>query len=121
MRPEWFRLDCDMPDHPALTYLHEEGRHSAIWLYVWSIAYSAKRLTDGFVPHALPRQWGFKPRDVEQLLNLGLWSEYENAPGVRAYLIVGYLDRQPSREEWESMIRNRRNAALARWGNKGRT
>jgi hypothetical protein len=118
-RPLWFRLDCDIADDPALAYLHEEGRHGAVWLYIRGLAYASRHLTDGFVPRNLPRQWGFKPRDVEQLTNLGLWNEYQEAAGMPGgYIITGYLNSQPSREQWERAIAQRRNAALARWGKR---
>jgi hypothetical protein len=117
-RPQWFRLDCDIPDDPAFSYLREQGNDSAITLHIWAMAYCARRLTDGFVPYLLPRQWGFKPRDAEALINLGMWKEYEEPGLSHGYFIVGYLDQQPSREQWERFMSRQRNAALARWARK---
>ncbi len=114
-RPLWFRVDCSDPSSPALDYLHEQGEHAACWLWLMGNAYAAERLTDGFVPHGLPKRWGFKDRHAQLLTDLGLWKEWEEGPTYRGWVIQGFLDRNVSREEWEAKILQRRNAALRRW------
>lgn len=104
----WARLDDKFHSHPSTW----EVGLDANGLYVRGISYAADQLTDGF----LPEPWVManlpatrRARDgflvVERLVNAGLWEKLDNG-----YLIVGYLDYNPTRES----VLKERNAAAQR-------
>lgn len=84
------RLDDIFPEHPKVAALSDR----AFRVHVRGICYSAKVLSDGFVPQALAKQWG--AASVRSLVSEGLWS-VENG----GYLIHDYLDYNPSRSQVE--------------------
>jgi hypothetical protein len=86
----WVKLDDQFADHPKVL----EAGPLASWLYVCSLTYSARILTDGFIPKAQVRRLA----DVEnaqeladKLVEVGLWDCVENG-----YQIHDYLDYNPS-------------------------
>lgn len=109
----WVKLDDQFTDHPKIA----QAGALAGWLYVCGLTYSARYLTDGFVPAAQVRRLA----DVDnaetlaaRLVAAGLW---EPAPG--GYQIHDYLDYQPSGEA----VRKERaasNARVAEWRTKKR-
>lgn len=88
----WVRIDDSFPDHPKAV----QAGPMACWLYVCSIAYANRYLTDGFIPE---RQiWRLIDSDdaealADALIDAGLWEQAENG-----YQIHDYLDYQPSAE-----------------------
>lgn len=88
----WVRLDDGFPDHPKVA----AAGPLAAWLYVCGLAYSARLLTDGFIPAAQARRLADVPEAgalAVRLVEVGLW---EVAKG--GYRIHDYLDYQPSAE-----------------------
>jgi len=119
----WVRIDDDFLDHPKMAAVGPVGW--GVWLA--SIAWCNRELTDGFLPAAVADALGGRTRVwlddtphqlvvrhgaeetpldadfvAELLVKAGLW---ERVPG--GYRIHDYLDYQPSREE----VTRRREAA----------
>lgn len=89
----WLRLDDAFADHPKIV----AAGPLAGWLHICGLLYSARLLTDGFIPTGQVR----KLADVENALELaqqlcqaGLWE-----PCDGGYQIHDYLEYNPSREE----------------------
>lgn len=117
-RPLWFRLDCDIAEHPTIMQLQEQREYEALWAYVILIAYCTRHLTDGVVPRELPGRLGIKRRTLQVLVRNELLSDTVPA-GFTGWFLPGFLDRQPSADEWQTMISKKRNAALTRWSTRG--
>ena len=82
------RLDDIFPEHPKVAALSDR----AFRVHVRGICYSAKVLSDGFVPFAIARGWGDKP--VSELTLAGLW---DAVPG--GFSIHDFLDFNPSKSQ----------------------
>lgn len=80
-------------------------------LYVRCGIWSARNLTDGFVPGEIAAGYG-SPEQARKLVDVGLWGAVEGG-----YRMPSYLDRNESAEQ----VRNRRQADAdrkARWREK---
>jgi hypothetical protein len=89
----WVRLDDGFPDHPKAV----QAGPLACWLYVCSLAYANRYLTDGFIPDRQIARLidAKKPAALAAILvSVGLWEEIEGG-----YRIHDYLDYQPSAEK----------------------
>lgn len=100
----WAKLDDQLPTHPKMA----EAGTLAQLLYLNSLAYSSRYLTDGFIPIAVVRQlvtWDFEPApdnytlaqrlvDAKAGREFGLWEVVDGG-----YLIHDYLEYNPSREQ----------------------
>ena len=106
----WVRLDDAIYDHPKFDAVPKPSR----WVWICSLAYANRHLTDGFIPsHALRRING-SSRDAGELVTAGLW-----LPDDGGWEIHDYLEHQRSREQIESerlAIRRR----VDRWRRNGR-
>ena len=88
----WAKFDDQFYDHPKIRSIDP----LAAFLWVCSISYSARHLTDGFVPQTMPRaliNLEEKPHTktlldalVRQLLKVGLWHKAEGGYQVHDYL-----------------------------------
>jgi hypothetical protein len=65
----WFRVDDGFWGHPKRLQLS----YSAIGLWTVAGSWVARNLTDGHVPRAVLRTLGGSKRDVNALINAGLW------------------------------------------------
>jgi hypothetical protein len=108
----WVKVDDSFPDHPKARAAGVAGRD----LFLKSLCYSAKYLTDGFIPTAVVSDWikGFCRHESDAVSRLlhpppgfshGLWEEVEGG-----YRIHDYLDYAPSKEQ----VRAERRAAKER-------
>lgn len=101
----WVRIDDGFATHPKIAELSDR----AFRAHVEALCYCAQHLTDGKVPGALARSLG--KRSVDELTGGGLWEQ--NGVG---YVIHGYLDYNPSREQ----VEDERRKARERRANAGR-
>ena len=95
----WVRLDDAMPDKPKVRHVGPLGQA----LHVAGICYSARHLTDGFLPEsAIPTLIDLKPRELKALVSKML----EVSPGQSnplwhrepgGYQIHDYLEYNPNR------------------------
>lgn len=85
----WARLDDSFAEHPKVGRLSD----TAFRAHVTAICYSARLLTDGFVPDAAVRAYPRKA--VEELRKIGLWERDSDGSG---WWLHDYLDYNPTRE-----------------------
>lgn len=116
----WVRISDDIDEHPKTANLSD----SAFALFVASLAYCNRNLTDGFVPHAvglgkLRYCEGNTVPVIHELENAGLW---EVSPG--GWKVHDYHDYQPSRatvlkkrENTRKRVARHRNASSNATGN----
>lgn len=87
----WARLDDNFHAHPRTL----QSGLEANGLFARAISYCAQYLTDGYLPSEWAEgQGGKKP--VQKLIDAGLLERIEGG-----YLVIGYLERNPSREQVE--------------------
>lgn len=88
----WARLDDNFHAHPRTLM----AGFDANGLYARALSYCAGYLTDGFVPNEWVDGQGARKLAVK-LVETGFFEAIEGG-----YLVIGYLDHNPSREEIES-------------------
>jgi hypothetical protein len=113
----WVRIDCTHQRHPKVV----QAGPMAELLDLRGIAYSAEMELDGRVPSAALGQIGRGiPRvrvAVNRLVKVGRWRAASRRDGGDGWVIVGFLDAQPSKAEREAeraAARDRQRAARAR-------
>ena len=122
----WVRIDDNIVDHPKMV----EVGHRGLALFVASLCYASKHLTDGFIPKSavpglLPDLRA--PKTADALVRVGLWDRVDSG-----YQVHDYLEYQPSAEDVrakrekstrrQSLFRNQglRQAVRARDGDRCR-
>lgn len=85
----WARLDDNFHSHPRTLMAGLEANG----LFARAISYCANYLTDGFIPGEWAEAQGGK-RPIKRLIDAGLVGEVEGG-----YVVVGYLERNPTREK----------------------
>lgn len=98
----WVKIDDQFADHPKIAQAGPLG----LAVYVAGLCYSARYLTDGFIPHASAERFaGSSPELRAKLVDLSLWDETDGG-----YLIHDYLDYNPP----AAKVKAEREAAKAR-------
>lgn len=90
----WVRLDEAMPEHPKIAALSD----SAFALFVTSLCYANRNLTDGFIPYGVGHGQlrfceGNPVPAIRELEAAGLWDEIDGG-----WQVHDFADYQPSRE-----------------------
>ena len=115
----WVRLDDSFADHPKVMAL---GRDRLTGLGVWMAAacYSARFLTDGFVPDAVAEGFGQR-KLLSRLVDVGL---FDKVPG--GYHLHDWLNYNPPRDKVladrkaaKDRMNNRRGSPEVRPNNGG--
>lgn len=89
----WFKVDDSFYDHPKVF----DAPDCALALWVRAGSWSARNLTDGFVPANMPARLCDDPDTaVKELIDRGLWRRTK-----RGYQFHDWTVYQPSREEVE--------------------
>jgi hypothetical protein len=87
----WFKVDDNFSDHPKV----EDLPDAAVAMWTRGGSWSARHLTDGFVPERKARKLCDDPdRGLKALIDAGLW---ESVPD--GYRFHDWSDYQPTREE----------------------
>lgn len=81
----WFKVDDSFADHPKVL----TAGNGAIGLWVRAGAWSARHLTDGYVPNSVARLFG-APSEARRLVAAGLWLVEEDG-----YRFHEWGERQP--------------------------
>lgn len=89
----WARLDDNFHAHPRTLQAGLEANG----LFCRAISYCAHYLTDGFIPSEWAEAQGGR-RPVIKLIDVGLLEQIEGG-----YRVVGYLERNPSREDVQEL------------------
>lgn len=100
----WFRVDDSFGDHPKVRAIPRGKRRAAVGLWTLTGAWSARHLTDGFVPRAVALEEG-SPAEVADLLAAGLWLEVEGG-----YQFNDWDVYQPTRAQVQERRRVRAEA-----------
>lgn len=125
-RREYIRVCVDLPLSPKLAGLDDPA---AGWLYVTSMCYCGRELTDGVFPIALVlRLAGVEKDRAEALAGAGLWHLPGHdcpdcaEPEMGSAVIHDYLKHQRSKAEAEATRASKSAAgakgAAKRWGSK---
>lgn len=110
----YVRVYDDLADHPKWLEVSPAG----IGLWVLSLGYCSRNLTDGYFPAVLVRRWGIGDdvSAVDELMQAGRWHEDGHDCGdcpevAHGQLYVhGYLDHQRSRAEVAELSKARSEA-----------
>ena len=98
----WFKVDDSFYDHPKVF----DAPDCAVALWIRAGCWSARNLTNGFVPASLPaRLCGDPDTAVRDLLRRGLWSRVSGG-----YQFHDWSDYQPSAEQVSELRRKRAEA-----------
>lgn len=119
-RSWWVRFDSEFLSNPKVQAVRlNHGGGDAVMLWVTSICYSARHLTDGWIPDWFPTAHGYKPRHANALVDHGLWHIVHPIPELDVtdggWLIHDYLKYQPSKEYMAKMSEKQRRNASKRW------
>ncbi len=102
----WFKVDDSFYDHPKVF----DAPDCAVALWVRAGTWSARNLTEGFVPAGMPARLCDDPDTaVRELVRRGLWSRAQGG-----YRFHDWTKYQPSRAEVEGLRAKR--AAAGRLG-----
>jgi hypothetical protein len=103
----WVKLDDNFPDHPKVDQLSE----GAFRLYISSLCYAQKYLTDGLIAYDRPPRLmaRYRPKFLEELVDAGLWER--SGPD---YLIHDFTVFNHTRDYWVKK-RARDAERLANW------
>lgn len=102
----WVRLDDNFADHPKIIGLSD----SAFRLYIHTLCYANRQLTDGFIPTPVyERMSAYHERAWAELQQAGLWELTEGGFQIRSY-----EEYQPTRDSVEAK-RQQNRERLARF------
>lgn len=104
----WFRLEDDFYDNPKVL----RAGNAAIGLWVRCACYSARHLTDGYIPADIARRDG-RPKEIDALVDSTLW--IANGSG---FVMPDFLDFNPSKTEVKQ--RRAETSAIKRAGGLAR-
>lgn len=98
----WFKVDDSFYDHPKVF----DAPDCAVALWLRAGTWSARNLTDGFVPTGMPARFcDDHERAVRELLTRGLWKRARGG-----YQFHDWTDYQPSAADVKSVREKRANA-----------
>jgi hypothetical protein len=90
----WFKVDDSFYDHPKVF----DAPDCAVALWTRAGSWSARNLTDGFVPAGMPARLCDDPETaVKELVRRGLWARTSGG-----YRFHNWAEFQPSREDVEA-------------------
>jgi hypothetical protein len=90
----WFKIDDGFANSKAVLRIPRRFRTNAIGLWTLAGTWSAKELTDGYVPDYLIEELASTPAIAGQLVKAGLWETADNG-----WSFVGWRKYQPTREQ----------------------
>lgn len=90
----WFKIDDGFTNSKPVLRLQRRVRASAIGLWTLAGAWSAKELTDGFVPEYVIEELASTPAIAAHLVKCGLWENAEEG-----WQFKGWEKYQPTREQ----------------------
>lgn len=112
----WVKLDDGFWNHPKVLTLSD----GAFRLYVRSLSYAGRYLTDGELRPSVVRLLGAKTRHIAELVGENLWED-----GQSGYVIHDFLEYNPSRDEVDAerdkTAEQRRRAGVASGAARRRT
>ncbi len=95
----WLRIDDGIITHPKICQVGPE----AAWLWITSLCYCRKYLTDGVFPAGVMNLSGLRGKAqktaAKRLVDVGLWHEIDEK---QSYVVHDFLEWNPSRADVES-------------------
>lgn len=90
----WFKVDDGFANSKPVLRIPRRYRGPAIGLWILAGTWSAKELTDGYIPEYALEDFASTPAMAEQLVAAGLWEKAENG-----FQFLGWSDYQPTKVE----------------------
>jgi hypothetical protein len=106
----WFKVDDQLAFHPKIIACTP----TAIALWVRAGAWSAGHLTDGCLPAAMISPLGYRRRDAEKLVEVGLWEAHRDG-----YRFRNWDEYQPTKAQVEEE-REQNKARQQAWRDRRR-
>lgn len=101
-RPEWAAIDVDLFDDPKMLELKPQEQ----LVYIASILWTVKNLTDGYMPTAALPKVGANRAMAGVFVSLGLWQKVTGGWQLSAW------DKwQKPKAEWLKLLEHRRQSA----------
>lgn len=94
----WFRVDDGFANSKPVLKIPRRYRAAAVGLWTLAGTWSAKELTDGFVPEYILDDLASTPAMAGQLVLSGLWTKTVK-DDVEGWQFVGWSDYQPTKVE----------------------
>lgn len=93
----WFKVDDSFESHPKVKAIPRARRVKAIGLWTLAGSWSARQLTDGFVPSYMLDELAATKTEANTLVEVGLWSPVDGG-----YLFKDWHDWQPTKAKVEA-------------------
>jgi hypothetical protein len=93
----WFKVDDSFESHPKVKSIPKARRIKAIGVWTLTGAWSARHLTDGFVPDYMVSEIGGSKYEANSLVDAGLWSVVDGG-----YTFHDWHDWQPTKAKVEA-------------------
>lgn len=90
----WFRVDDGFANSRQILSIPRRYRTQAAGLWVLAGTWSAKELTDGFIPEYLLEELASSPAIAAHLIRAGLWEKAENG-----YQLIGWAKYQFTKDQ----------------------
>lgn len=90
----WFKIDDGFTNSKPVLRLQRRVRSSAIGLWTLAGAWSAKEMTDGFIPEYVIEELASTPAIASHLVKCGLWEE-----AAEGWQFKGWEKYQPTRDQ----------------------
>jgi hypothetical protein len=112
----WFKVDDGFYTSHKVLQIPRENRHEAIGAWILVGAWSANKMTDGFIPNYVLDEFGVSKTSIDRLVAAGLWDVADG--GI---VFHDWCDYQPTREQLEakkSEISSKRSEAGSKGANQ---
>jgi hypothetical protein len=93
----WFKVDDSFESHPKVKAIPRPRRVKAIGLWTLAGSWSARQLTDGFIPGYMLDELAGSKTEANTLVEVGLWSPVDGG-----YLFKDWHDWQPTKARVEA-------------------
>lgn len=109
---EWVALATSIPDNEKMMELHATNDWRAAAVYMYSLAYCGRTMSDGFIPKAALGRIEGTAKVARRLVDVGLWRYTEDGKG---WVIPDWAEYQVTSEKFKQRSDAGRKAAEARW------
>lgn len=96
----WFKVDDRFSSSRKLLRIPRSRRTAAVGLWTLAGTWSARDLTDGWIPAYAIEEFGADLDDAEALVSAGLW-DHEEQDGEHGFVFVNWGEYQPTKDQVE--------------------
>ena len=97
----WFKVDDRFSSSRKLLRIPRARRTAAVGLWTLAGTWSARDLTDGWIPEYTIEEFGAELEDAEALVKAGLW-DHEEQEGEHGFVFVNWGEYQPTKDQAEA-------------------